>query len=161
MERLPTDGGNRVAHRYARKVTATFECRIADARDTIGDRYARKAGAITERRIADDGDRVAYRYARKIGAMCERIIADSGNRVGNYKICVILTNRIRDQHCSIFRIKISVNGLICCIIFIHNNARKVAAITERIIADGGGRVGDRYARKVGAITERIISDGSD
>lgn len=47
------------------------------------------------------------------------------------------------------------------IINISVNIRQAAATRERIVADGGDRVGDSHTRQVAAIIERITADGGD
>jgi hypothetical protein len=60
---------------------------------------------------------------------------DDIDMVGNYKICIGFSACICNQYRTIFRVKIPVNGLVCHIIFINHNARKVETITKHKISD--------------------------
>ena len=161
FERIIADGSDGIGDRYARQGITITERIIADGGDGTGDRYARQGIAIIERIIADGGDGIGDRYARQGIAIIERIIADGNDGVGNYKTRLRFTNRVSNQYRTIFRIEISVNRLICSVIFINYNVRQGTAIIERHIADGGDGVAYRYACQGIAIPERRIADGGD
>ena len=82
--------GNSFPFRYsafecdARKVTATVEGRITNARNAVGDSYACKATAKVERTVTNARNAVWDSYARNTGATGECVIAYARNAGNNY-----------------------------------------------------------------------------
>jgi len=111
-------------NRNARQVTATLECRRADARYAIGNRDVRKATATRERNRADARYTSWYREVRQVTAILER-------RRSNVRQLAIFVKRdarkaYTTTKCIITNAHYTVGD---------RNALNTAAIVERKIAD--------------------------
>ena len=134
-------------NRNARQVTATLECRKADARYAIGNRDVRKATATMECRRADARYAIRNRDACKATAISERNRADAR-----------YTSWYRDVRQVTATLECRRSNVRQLAIFVKRDARKAYTTTKCIITNAHYTVGDRNALNTAAIVERKIAD---
>ena len=159
-ERTLTDGGYAIADYDACQVMALIKRIITDGSHAIGNcEFSSQAGAITERPLLDGGYTIGNLNTRQAGASIERSVSDGSYAIGDCKTCITFANCIGYQNSSIFRVKISVNGLVSWILIIYNNACKACAVLEGVNTNDGNVLRDVDTCQVETLAKRIIADG--
>ena len=139
------------------KAMAIGERTFANWSYAIRDYNARKVITRRERRFANCGHAIRDYNACKACTIAERPSANLGYAIRNNKACVFFSYCILNKCFTVFGVKISVYILICRIIFIYGNARKVIAITKRTFANWGYAIRYYNACEACAATERSLA----